>query len=268
MKVFISIGSRANYSSIKSFIKCCHEDKEIELIIACFASATLDKYGNVSELIEKEGFPVKYKLINLLDGDSSFNMAKSTGLALIDLTSVLSLEKPDYCLTVGDRFETMATAIASSYSNIRLIHTMGGELSGSIDEGIRHAITKLSHIHFTASKEAYNRVIRMGENPKYTFHVGCPRLDIVAETVEDLTAEEIESLNNLGVGNNINHEKDMAVISMHPVTTDDEDLDINQIIKTCLERITSHMFMAKCRFRDSQNSKLNTNITRVRIDPG
>ena len=237
MKIFISIGSRANYSSIKSFIRGCHEDSEIELVIACFASATLDKYGNVAKLIEEEGFPVKYKLINLLDGDSVFNMAKSTGLALIDITSVLSIEKPDYCLTVGDRFETMATAIASSYSNIRLIHTMGGELSGSIDESIRHAISKLSHVHFTASKEAHSRVIGMGEDPKYTFQVGCPRLDIVAETIkESLTDNEIQSLNNLGVGSYIDNEKDLAIISMHPVTTEDEEIDLDQIIKICLGR--------------------------------
>ena len=105
MKIFISIGSRANYSSIKSFIRSCHNDSDVELIIACFASATLDNMKCVI-VIEQEGYPVKYKLTNLLDGDSPFNMAKSTGLALIDLASVLSQEKPDYCLTVGDRFET------------------------------------------------------------------------------------------------------------------------------------------------------------------
>lgn len=237
MKIFISIGSRANYSSIKSFIRSCHNDKDIDLIIACFASATLDKYGNVSALIESEGYPVTYKMTNLLDGDSPFNMAKSTGLALIDLATVLSQEKPDYCLTVGDRFETMATAIASSYSNIRLIHTMGGELSGSIDEGIRHAITKLAHVHFTASKEACNRVLRMGENPEYTFHVGCPRLDIVSEEInEELNVDDIKSLDELGVGNSLNYNQDFALISLHPVTTNEQPPNINMIIDLCLNK--------------------------------
>ena len=237
MKIFIAIGSRANYSSIKSFVHECHKDNKVELIIACFASAILDKYGDVSSLIENEGYPVKYRLSNLLDGDSPFNMAKSTGLALIDITSVLALEKPDYCLTVGDRFETMATAIASSYSNIRLIHTMGGELSGSIDESIRHAITKLSHIHFTASEDARRRVLKMGEDPQYTFNVGCPRLDIVSKTIkEPLSTNEYTELQELGVGSNLDFTQDFALISLHPVTTDEEEININKIIEHCFSK--------------------------------
>ena len=110
-------------------------------------------------------------------------------------------------------------------------------MSGSIDEGIRHAITKLSHVHFTASKDAYNRVLRMGENPRYTFHVGCPRLDIVSETInKDLDIDEINSLEDLGVGNRLDYEEDFALISLHPVTTNDQSPDINMIIDLCLKK--------------------------------
>jgi len=236
MKIFIAIGSRANYSSIKSFIRACHEDPGIDLIISCFSSAVLEKYGNVSHLIEKEGYPVKYKLSNLLDGNSTFNMAKSTGLALIDISTVIALENPDFCLTVGDRFETMATAIASAYSNVRLIHTMGGELSGSIDESIRHAITKLAHIHFAASEDAYNRILKLGESPQFTFNVGCPRLDVVSEIMnEDIREDEIQLLNELGVGQEIDIDNPFAVISLHPVTTKEEEIDISILIESCLE---------------------------------
>ena len=236
MKILIAIGSRANYSSIKSFINACHLNKDINLLIVCFASAVLEEYGNIADMIEIDGYPVKYKLSNLLAGNKPTDMSKSTGLALIDITSVLVNENPDYCVTVGDRFETIATAIASSYSNIRVIHTMGGELSGSIDESIRHAVTKLSHLHFTATEDARLRVIRLGEDPKYVLNVGCPRLDLVKSIIKNpLDAIDIRELEDLGVGSKLDFEKEFAIISMHPVTTSDSILDIRPLIMNVLE---------------------------------
>ncbi len=235
MKIFIAVGSRANYSSIKSVIRKCHEDREIELIIACFASAVLEQYGCVANLIKEEGYPVKYILETMLQGDSPSLMAKTTGLSLVELTSAISQEKPDICFTVGDRHETMATAIASSYSNVLLAHTMGGELSGSIDESIRHAITKLSHYHFTACDSALKRVIRMGEDPSHVYNVGCPRLDLVKKIIEKkITPEEKSFLNKIGVGNEINIKKPFVITSFHPVTTEaNQEVNLGNIIKIC-----------------------------------
>ena len=115
----------------------------------------------------------------MLQGDSPSLMAKTTGLSLVELTSAISQEKPDICFTVGDRHETMATAIASSYSNVLLAHTMGGEVTGTIDESIRHAITKFSNIHFPANIDSAKRIERMGEDPKTIYTVGCPRIDFI-----------------------------------------------------------------------------------------
>ena len=92
-------------------------------------------------------------------------MAKSTGLGLLELPTLFELLKPDVVVTVGDRFETMATAVAGAYMNIPLAHTMGGEVTGTIDESIRHAITKLAHVHFPANQDAADRIIRLGEDP-------------------------------------------------------------------------------------------------------
>ena len=105
-------------------------------------------------------------------------MAKSTGLGLIGIADALDELKPDLVFTVGDRFETMATTLATSYMNIPLAHTMGGEVSGTIDESIRHAITKFSHIHFPHPKKLKKEFICL-ERKKNIFNFGCPRMDLV-----------------------------------------------------------------------------------------
>jgi len=123
-------------------------------------------------------------------------------------------------LTVGDRFETMATTLAAAYMNIPLAHTMGGEVSGTIDESIRHAVTKFAHIHFPACAEARDRIIRMGERPEDVFLVGCPRMDLVREVMEqdreglgpDVFAE--------GVGGTFDLNRPFVMVSQHPVTTE------------------------------------------------
>ena len=163
-KVCIVVGSRANYSSIKSAmekIKKGSSDLELQLVLG--ASAILDRYGSVAEQIKKDGFNPLAEVYMLLEGENPATMAKSTGVGLMELPTVFDRIKPDIVLTVGDRFETMATTLAAAYMNIPLAHTMGGEVSGTIDESIRHAVTKFSHIHFPASLDAKERIIKLGE---------------------------------------------------------------------------------------------------------
>jgi UDP-hydrolysing UDP-N-acetyl-D-glucosamine 2-epimerase len=127
--------------------------------------------------------------------------------------------RPDCVLTVGDRFETMATALAAAYMNIPLAHTMGGEVSGTIDESIRHAVTKFSHIHFPASKDAKERIIKLGE-PENTVHlVGCPRIDLVADILKGNADLHLESIKS-GVGAGVSLDKPFILVSQHPVTTE------------------------------------------------
>jgi UDP-hydrolysing UDP-N-acetyl-D-glucosamine 2-epimerase len=142
-------------------------------------------------------------------------------LGLLELPTILDQLKPDVVITVGDRFETMATAIAAAYMNIPLAHTMGGEISGTIDESIRHAITKLAHIHFPANQQAANRIIQMGEDPAAVHVVGCPRIDLVAEVAqENATIPERAWLEYEGVGGHINLDEPFLLVSQHPVTTE------------------------------------------------
>ena len=133
-------------------------------------------------------------------------MAKSTGLGLLEFPSVFNQLKPDIVITVGDRFETMATTLAAAYMNIPIAHTMGGEVSGTIDESIRHAVTKFSHIHFPACSEAKQRIIKLGENKKNVHMVGCPRIDLVSDILKNSKKNDLDKIFNDGVGKPINLE--------------------------------------------------------------
>jgi UDP-hydrolysing UDP-N-acetyl-D-glucosamine 2-epimerase len=147
-------------------------------------------------------------------------MPKSTGLGLLELPTVFEQLRPDIVLTVGDRFETMATALAAAYMNIPLAHTMGGEVSGTIDESIRHAVTKFSHIHFPACSQARDRIIRLGERPEDVYLVGCPRIDLVAELMKKDEKSVANSIFDEGVGTSFDLSRPFLMVSQHPVTTE------------------------------------------------
>jgi UDP-hydrolysing UDP-N-acetyl-D-glucosamine 2-epimerase len=220
--ICVFIGSRANYSSIRSVMRAIQDHPDFGLHVVVGASALLQRFGKVEDLIRKDGFTLDYTFHNIVEGENPTTMAKSTGLGIIEMSMVLDNLKPDYVFVVGDRFEMMAIAIAASYMNIRIIHSMGGEVTGTIDESIRHAITKFAHVHFTANEDARQRIIRMGEDKNYVFNVGCPRIDLVAE---ELKRNSTETLNNLftnykGVGSPLDLNEPFLLASQHPVSTE------------------------------------------------
>jgi UDP-hydrolysing UDP-N-acetyl-D-glucosamine 2-epimerase len=156
----------------------------------------------------------------LIEGETPTTMAKSTGLGLMELPLVFEQLKPDVVLTVGDRFETMATTLAAAYMNIPIAHTMGGEVSGTIDESIRHAVTKFAHIHFPASPGARERIIKLGEKPEDVHLVGCPRIDQVAGILKLGLENSTNGLFDKGVGDRLDLNKPFVLVSQHPVTTE------------------------------------------------
>ena len=220
-KICVVIGSRANYGSIKSVMRAIREHPGLSLQIIVAASALLDRFGSVVDVIVRDGFVPDARVSMIVEGETPATMAKSTGLGLLELPTLFELLKPDIVITVGDRFETMATAVAGAYMNIPLAHTMGGEVTGTIDESIRHAITKLSHVHFPANQEAADRIIRLGEDPVSVHVVGCPRMDLVAEVTADGGAEmDAEWLEREGVGGHLTIDEPFLLVSQHPVTTE------------------------------------------------
>ena len=232
-KVCVLIGSRANYSSIKAAMTAiaAHPDLTLQLVVG--ASALLDRFGAVIDVIVADGFKPDAKVTMIVEGETPATMAKSTGLGLLELPTIFENLAPNVVVSVGDRFETMATAVAAAYMNIPVAHTMGGEISGTIDESIRHAVTKLAHLHFPANARAAERILRMGEDPATVHVVGCPRVDLVAEIVRGSSGLGVADwLEREGAGAAITLDQPFLLVSQHPGTTEygDGERQINETL--------------------------------------
>jgi UDP-hydrolysing UDP-N-acetyl-D-glucosamine 2-epimerase len=219
-KVCVVIASRANYARIKTALAAIRDHPDLELQVVAGASLVLERFGGAVNVVEADGFKPDAVIRFIIEGENPVTMAKSTGLGLLELPSIFELLEPDIVVTVADRFETIATAIAASYMNIPVAHTQGGEVSGSIDESVRHAITKLAHLHFPATDLSARRILAMGEDPSYVFNVGCPSIDLVAQ-VDPLTPHDaLAPLTASGAGAPIDPDKPFALMMQHPVTTE------------------------------------------------
>ena len=219
-KVAVVVTARPSYSRIKTALRAIadHPDLELQLIVA--ASALLDRYGNAIKVMKQDGFEIAARVYMVLEGENLATMAKTTGLGLIEIATALDNLRPNTVVTIADRYETMATAVAASYMNIPLIHVQGGEVTGSIDEKVRHAITKLSNLHLVSTEKAAERVVRMGEDPANVYVTGCPSIDLAAEILSDpsLSFDPFEKYG--GVGEWVDLSRGYLVVLQHPVTTE------------------------------------------------
>lgn len=222
-KIAVVITARPSYSRIRTALEAIkqHPDLELQLVVA--ASALLDRYGSAVNYIEKDGFPIAAKVYNILEGENLAAAAKTTGIGILELSSVFGNLNPDIVVTIADRFETMATAIAASYMNIPLAHIQGGEVTGNIDEKVRHSITKLADYHFVASNGAYKRVINLGEEVESVFNTGCPSIDLAHDVKLNPTFSEDPLVKYGGVGAELNVNDDYIVVMQHPVTNEYEE---------------------------------------------
>ncbi len=227
-KVCVVVASRANYGRVKSLLLAIRERPDLELQLIVGASALLYRFGNAIEVIRKDGFEPNATVYLVIEGENPTTMAKSTGLAIVELATIFENLKPDVVVTVADRYETMATAIASSYMNIPLAHTQGGELTGSIDESVRHAITKLAHLHFPATHKSREHLLQMGEDPHSIWVTGCPSIDAISRI--DLSLDGVMQKYG-GTGAPLDWKKPYLLVMQHPVTTEFGD-GLRQIQET------------------------------------
>lgn len=219
-KICVAITARPSYSRIRSALTAIKADDRLRLQLVIAASALLDRYGNAVSIIEREGFTVDRKVYNILEGENLVTSAKSTGLGLAEMSTVLDDLKPDAVISIADRFETIATAIAAAYMNIPLVHIQGGEITGSIDEKVRHAVTKLADLHLVASEKAAERVVRMGERPEAVHVTGCPSIDVAKAAIADTRLPDNLFETYGGVGPVFDLAKGYIVVMQHPVTTE------------------------------------------------
>lgn len=220
-KICVVITARPSYSRIKTALLAIKNHPKLELQLVVAGSALLGRYGNAVDFIERDGFIVDEKVFMVLEGENKTAMAKTTGLGVMELANVFYNLKPDAVITIADRFETIATSIAAAYQNIPLVHIQGGEVTGNIDEKVRHANTKLADLHFVASQDAKERVIKLGENPDYVFNTGCPSIDLADEIKKNPTLDYDPIQKYGGVGSQINWQEDgYLVVMQHPVTSE------------------------------------------------
>lgn len=236
-KICVVITARPSYSRVKSVLTAIKKNDKLELQLVVAGSALLGRYGNSVDFIEKDGFQINEKVFMVLEGENPTSMAKTTGLGLMELANVFYKLKPDAVMTIADRFETISTSIAAAYQNIPLIHLQGGEVTGNIDEKVRHANTKLADIHFVATEKAKERVIKMGENPDMVFNTGCPSIDLALE-IKKSKALDFDPIKKYGgVGNIIDWKNGYLVVMQHPVTTEYESAkkDVLQTLEAVKE---------------------------------
>lgn len=221
-KICVVITARPSYSRIKTALRAIAASPELELQLVVAASALLERYGSVIRYIADDGFDIAARVFSVLEGTTPTAMAKTTGISLLELSTVFDNLKPDVVVTVADRYETLATAVAAAYMNIPVAHVQGGEVTGSIDEKVRHSVTKLADLHLVATAQAAARVVKMGEAPESVFVTGCPSIDLVLEILPDgeLNFDPFDVYG--GVGPRLDISDGYLVVMQHPVTTEHE----------------------------------------------
>jgi len=222
-KICVVVTARPSYSRIRTALQAIAEHSDLELQLVVAASALLDRYGSAIQSIERDGFPIVARVYMVLEGENLVTSAKSTGIGLSELATVFDNIKPDAVVTVADRYETLATAVAASYMNIPLVHVQGGEVTGSIDEKVRHSVTKLSNLHLVSTKLAGERVKKLGEDPATVHVTGCPSIDIAAEVAARPAMDFDPFVKYGGVGPTTDLSKGYLVVMQHPVTTEYEE---------------------------------------------
>jgi UDP-hydrolysing UDP-N-acetyl-D-glucosamine 2-epimerase len=222
-KICVVVTARPSYSRIRTALKAIDEHPDLELQLVVAASALLDRYGSAIQSIERDGFPIQARVYMVLEGENLVTSAKSTGIGLSELATVFDNIQPDAVVTIADRYETLATAVAASYMNIPLVHVQGGEVTGSIDEKVRHSVTKLSNLHLVSTQLAAERVRKLGEDPGTVHVTGCPSIDIAAEVVgaPEMDFDPFQKYG--GVGPTTDLSKGYLVVMQHPVTTEYEE---------------------------------------------
>ena len=226
-KILCLTGTRADYPRIKSVLKKIESDNRFELYLVVTGSHLLKDYGNSFKEIQKDNYKNIIKM-NMYIGNFNhpYGMSISASNLSKNFSKILNRVKPDIVLLTVDRVETLAAAMSACLMNFPIAHVQGGEVTGTIDESIRHAVTKLSHLHFVANNDAKKRIINLGEIKKNVFNVGCPYIDIIKN-------QKLKSKNELFKKYRIDTNKEIILFTLHSVTTEykKSDRQIDIVIK-------------------------------------
>ena len=232
-KICVVLVDRANYGRMKPVMEVIKNDNELSMDVICAGTMPLPRFGHASEIVKSEGFNVTGEIHMEVEGSIPVSMSKSIGMGIIEFSSEFNRLTPDLVLVIGDRYEALSAVIAASYMNISIAHIQGGEVSGSIDESCRHAITKFSHLHFPSTDRSAKYIVKMGEFKETVHNVGCPSGDYILRLKNDLTSEDIYG----GLGKAINPQKKFILVIFHPVTTHGDQGNEALEILTALDKL-------------------------------
>jgi UDP-hydrolysing UDP-N-acetyl-D-glucosamine 2-epimerase len=223
-KICVVTNGRADYSHLKTLLEELKKRSDVQVTVVPTGMHLLSSYGHTIDDIVKDGFDIGYRVFMEVDGRVLSTMTKSTGLGIIEFSSYFENFRPDIVVVQGDRFEAFAATAAASMMNIHVAHVGGGEVTGTIDEHLRHAMTKLSHFHFPCDEDSKKRIIAMGERPEHVFNTGGPASDLLLRTPTctfpelkkrlDPYVKKKEWLRDL--------DEDFFLVIHHPVTTEFE----------------------------------------------
>ncbi len=216
-RVLVILVDRANYGRLKPVMQAIKDHPALDLVTVCAGSMVLNRFDYPINVVRDDGFEVHGEVYLELEGSVPTTMAKSVGFATIEFASEFQRLKPDIITMIGDRYEALGAVIAAAYMNIPVVHIQGGEVSGSIDESARHAISKFAQFHVPSTKRAANYLERMGERRKTILTVGCPSGDIVRALDKTLDAHIV---NGRGHGALIDVQKPFLLTLFHPTTTE------------------------------------------------
>ncbi|WP_443662000.1 UDP-N-acetylglucosamine 2-epimerase [Clostridium sp.] len=211
-KIAVITGTRADYGIFYHILKEIEKHESLDLKLIVCGMHLCPEYGMTINEIEKDGFDIADKFETILASDTGASMAKSIGLSIISMAQSFERIKPDLLLILGDRGEMLAAATAAIHMNIPVAHIHGGEVTGTVDESVRHAITKLSHIHFPANEDSKQRIIKLGEKEKDIYVVGAPGLDYIKKTQYISRSEMLKRFE-------LEDDK-IFLLTQHPVTTE------------------------------------------------
>lgn len=227
--ILVVLVDRANYGRMKPVMRAVQNHPVLRLKVVCGGSMVLERFGSTFREVEEDGFVVDGKIFMELEGSIPLSMAKSLGVGVIEFASEFNRLQPDIVLLIGDRYEALAAALAAVYMNIPIAHIQGGEVTSSIDESARHAITKLAHWHFPATLRSAEFIHRMGESSNRVFMVGCPVGDYILTLDDQPLPQDVFAV---GSGASIDPGQPFNLVIFHPVTTEfgDESRQVQELL--------------------------------------
>tara|TARA_Y100001960_G_C14763097_1_gene875257 strand:- start:1557 stop:2711 length:1155 start_codon:yes stop_codon:yes gene_type:complete len=253
-RITVTTGTRAEYGILKPLLEKIDKSKKLELILIVCGMHLSEKHGKTISEIKKDGFKISKKIAMIPKGNTNFDMSIELGKGIVGFSKAFKNLKPDLNVILGDRDEALASALAAFHMNIPNAHISGGDKTkAGLDESIRHAITKISNVHFATTKKSKQRIIKMGENPKFVFYTGSPSIDMIYK-------QKIISKKDLEKKYKIKFSGNEILLIQHPVTTQSEKS--NEQILTLLNAVinTKKTIFAIAPNSDAGNKEIFQNL--------